>query len=129
MQKEIKKFISYFIVGGLAAIVEWVCFAIFNKFMVYLLATILAFCFSTTFNYVLGKKMTFKNYEQKKKDLFSVFFVSAIGLGLNILFMYLLIDVIDFKYEFIAKVISTGLVFMWNYISRRLFIYKKELGD
>lgn len=129
MKKEVKKFMSYFVVGGLAAIVEWVGFAIFNKFMVYLLATILAFCFSTTFNYFLGKSMTFKNYEKKKSDLINVFIVSAIGLGLNILFMYLIVDMFNFKYEFIAKVISTGLVFMWNYISRRLFIYKKELGN
>ena len=129
MKNEAKKFMSYFIVGGLAAIVEWVCFAIFNNFMVYLLATILAFCFSTTFNYVLGNKMTFRNFEKKKSNLAAVFIVSAIGLVLNILFMYLLIDVFNFKYEFIAKVISTGLVFMWNYISRRLFIYRKELGN
>ena len=129
MKKEAKKFISYFVVGGLSAVVEWICFAIFNRFMVYLLATIAAFCFSTTFNYYLGKHMTFKNYEKKKSDLMNVFIVSAIGLGLNILFMYLIIDVFNFKYEFIAKVISTGLVFMWNYISRRLFIYKKELGN
>ena len=129
MKKEAKKFISYFIVGGLSAIVEWICFAIFNKFMVYLLATIVAFCFSTSFNYILGKHMTFRNYEKKKSDLMNVFIVSAIGLGLNILFMYLLIDVFNFEYEFIAKVISTGLVFMWNYISRRLFIYKRELDN
>ena len=129
MKKEAKKFISYFIVGGLSAIVEWICFAIFNKFMIYLLATIIAFCFSTSFNYILGKHMTFRNYEKKKSDLMNVFIVSAIGLGLNILFMYLLIDISNFEYEFIAKVISTGLVFMWNYISRRLFIYKKELDN
>lgn len=129
MKKEVKKFMSYFIVGGLAAIVEWIGFALFNKFLAYLLATIIAFCFSTTFNYILGKKMTFKNYEKKKSDLMNVFIVSAIGLGLNILFMYIMIDVFNFKYEFIAKVIATGLVFMWNYISRRLFIYKNELDN
>jgi putative flippase GtrA len=129
MEKEIKKFISYFIVGGLSAIVEWVCFAIFNKFMIYLLATILAFCFSTTFNYFLGKKMTFKNYEKNKTDLIGVFIVSGIGLVLNILIMFIIVGVFKFKYEFIAKIIATGLVFIWNYVSRRIFIYKKELGS
>ena len=129
MEKEIKKFISYFIVGGLSAIVEWVGFAIFNTFMVYLLATFVAFCFSTTFNYFLGKKMTFKNYDKKKTDIIGVFTVSAIGLVLNLVLMYLIIDVLNFEYEFIAKIISTGLVFIWNYVSRRLFIYKKELVD
>ena len=127
MKKEVKSFISYFIVGGLSAIVEWVCFAIFNSFMVYLIATILAFCFSTSFNYFLGKKMTFKNFNKSKNDVIWVFVVSAIGLVLNIVFMYLIIDVFKFKYEFLAKIVSTGLVFIWNYVSRRLFIYKKEI--
>ena len=127
IKKEAKKFISYFIVGGLSAIVEWVGFAIFNRFMPYLVATILAFCFSTTFNYFLGKKMTFKNYDKNKTDVIWVFVVSAIGLVLNMIFMYLIIDIFKFKYEFIAKVIATGLVFIWNYVSRRIFIYKKEI--
>ena len=127
IKKEAKKFISYFIVGGLSAIVECIGFAIFNRFMPYLVATILSFCFSTTFNYFLGKKMTFKNFDKNKTDVIWVFVVSAIGLVLNIIFMYLIIDIFKFKYEFIAKVISTGLVFIWNYVSRRLFIYKKEI--
>ena len=49
MEKEIKKFISYFFVGGMSAIVEWVSFAIFNLFL-----NVVHFCFSTLyFNTVL----------------------------------------------------------------------------
>lgn len=127
MKDEIKKFISYFFVGGIAALVEWGTFAIFNSFSNYLIATIIAFVIATAVNYILGKLWTFKNYEKSKKDVFAVFFVSGIGLLLNMLFMYLLVDVIKLNYEMIAKIISTGLVFIWNYISRRIFIYKKEI--
>lgn len=35
MIKEFKKFTSYFFVGGMAAIVEWVSFAVFNTFSNY----------------------------------------------------------------------------------------------
>ena len=40
-------------------------------------ATIIAFILATTFNYFLGKKMTFKNYKQTKKDIIGVFVVSG----------------------------------------------------
>ncbi len=127
LYEEIKKFVSYFFVGGMAAIVEWVTFAIFNIFFNYTISTIIAFVLATTANYFLGKMLTFKNYKHSKKDIVSVFVVSGIGLLLNVIFMYVIIDIIKFKYEMIAKIISTGLVFIWNYISRRMFVYKKEL--
>ena len=126
MSNELRKFISYFFVGGLSAIVEWVAFGLFNIIFDYALATAIAFFFSTTFNYFLGKKMTFKEYKKSKTDVLSVFFVSGIGLFFNILLMYLFIDICHFKYQMIAKIMATGIVFMWNYISRRLFIYKEK---
>ena len=127
MKEEIKKFISYFFVGGIAALVEWGCFAIFNSFLNYMIATIISFIIATVTNYFLGKVMTFKNYKKSKKDIISVFIVSGIGLLLNMLFMHILIDIVKIPYEMLAKVISTGLVFMWNYLSRRIFIYKEEI--
>lgn len=127
MIKEIKKFMSYFFVGGIAAIVEWVSFAIFNSFSNYNIATIVAFILATTFNYYLGKCLTFKNCKQSKKDIISVFIVSGIGLVFNILLMNLFIGILKFKYQMLAKILSTGIVFVWNYISRRLFIYKEEV--
>ncbi len=127
MKKEIEKFISYFFVGGIAALVEWSVFALFNSFTNYLIATIIAFIIATTVNYFLGKRWTFKNYEKNNKDVIAVFIVSGIGLLLNMLFMYILVDMIKLSYKIIDKIISTGLVFIWNYLSRRMFIYKKEI--
>lgn len=126
MIKEIRKFISYFFVGGAAAIVEWISFAIANSFLNYNFSTIISFILATTFNYFLGKKTTFKNDKQSKKDIISVFAVSGIGLIFNVIFMNVLIKVIMINNQMIAKIISTGLVFIWNYISRRLFIYKRK---
>jgi putative flippase GtrA len=127
MIKEFKKFISYFFVGGMAAIVEWLSFAIFNSFSNYNIATIIAFLLATIFNYYLGKYLTFKNCKQSKNDIISVFIVSGIGLVFNVILMNLFIRILKLKYQMIAKILSTGIVFIWNYISRRLFIYKEEI--
>lgn len=130
--KNIKQFLSYFGVGGAAAIVEWVCFSLFVSVigLPYLLATVLAFVFSTTANWILGRIFTFKEsaYKEKRvKEVGLVFFVSAIGLGFNMLLMYLFVDVIGMKsnlQQTIAKVLSTGIVFIWNFLSRKLWIYR-----
>ena len=129
MIEEIKKFISYFFVGGCAAIVEWVTFYLSNLVFNYTISTIIAFILATTANYFLGKVMTFKNYKEEKKDVIGVFIVSGIGLLFNVLLFILFIEVLHFKINILAKILATGIVFIWNYVSRRLFIYKKELKD
>lgn len=126
MKNELKKILSYFFVGGIAAVIEWVMFGISNIFLNYTISTVIAFIVATTANYLLGNLLTFKNYEHSKKYLIGVFIVSGIGLLFNILFMYFFVEIMKIKYELLAKIMSTGFVFIWNYISRRIFIYKKE---
>ena len=132
--KGIKQFLSYFGVGGVSALVEWAVFSLLEYLldMPYLLATILAFIFSTTTNWFLGRTFTFKEsaYKDKKaKEIFLVFLVSAIGLGFNLLLMYLFVDVFGMNTNLlktIAKILSTGIVFIWNFLSRKLWIYKEN---
>lgn len=127
INEELKKFISYFCVGGMAAIVEWFTFYISNLYLNYILSTTIAFLAATTANYFLGKKITFKEYKKPKRDFLLVFLVSGIGLLFNILLMYLFIEIIKMKIALLAKIICTGIVFMWNYISRRIFVYKEKI--
>lgn len=130
--KNIKQFLSYIGVGGTAAIVEWVSFTVFVSLIgvPYLPATIFAFLLATTANWILGRMFTFKEstYKEKRiKEAVLVFFVSAIGLGFNMLLMYLFVDVIGMStniQQTIAKVIATGIVFIWNYLSRKMWIYQ-----
>ena len=131
-KKNIKQFLSYFGVGGVSALVEWAVFSLLEYLfdMPYLLATILAFLFSPTTNWFLGRTFTFREsaYKEKRgKEIFLVFLVSAIGLGFNLLLMYLFVDVIGMNTNLlktIAKILSTGIVFIWNFLSRKLWIYK-----
>ena len=91
----------------------------------YLLATCLAFIFSTFTNYVLGHMWTFKDnssYENKMaKEIFLVFGVSFIGL------MFMFVDKMMMNTPILktsCKVISTGIVFVWNFSVRKFWIYK-----
>ena len=129
----IKQFISYFFVGGVAAIVEWVMFFIFANVLQinYFVSTVIAFIFSTTAHWILGRITTFKDnntYKDKKaKEAFLVFVVSAIGLLFNLILMYLFVTVMGFDSSLgktLSKIAATGIVFIWNFLIRKLVIYK-----
>ena len=129
-----KQFLSYFCVGGVSALVEWTAFAllIYLPDMSYPAATSLAFILSTTTNWYLGRSFTFKDSEVYKgksvKEYLLVFLVSAIGLGFNVLLMYFFVEFLGMNTKIlqtVAKVMSTGIVFVWNFLSRKFLIYKE----
>ena len=126
--ENIKQFISYFFVGGTAAIVEWISYFLFDDVLhlYYILATICAFICSTSVNWILGRITTFKEnrYEKKGKEAFLVFFVSGIGLAFNLFLMFIFVDKLHL-YGLFSKVMATGIVFVWNFLSRKLLIYRK----
>ncbi len=135
MKGNIKQFISYFFVGGVAAIVEWIMFFLFANVMTlnYILSTVLAFIFSTTTNWILGRVFTFKNSTSYKnnvgKEAFAVFLVSAIGLLFNMFLMYIFVTVMGFDSvigKTASKIAATGIVFVWNFLIRKLVVYREE---
>jgi len=128
----IRQFLSYFGVGGVSALVEWVVFTLLESLLnlPYLLATVIAFVFSTTVNWLLGRRFTFRHAEyrgSRLQEAAQVFLVSAIGLVFNMLLMLLFVDVCRMDTHLLktaAKILSTGIVFVWNYLSRKLWIYR-----
>lgn len=129
----LRQFFSYFFVGGVSALVEWISFYLFGSCfgIQYLPATGLAFIISTTTNWFLGRTITFKGSQtgrNKAKEIVLVFGVSAIGLLGNLALMYLFVDIMRMNTELlklVGKIAATGIVFIWNYLSRKLWIYKK----
>ena len=128
-----KQFLSYFLIGGTSAIVEWTVFSllIYLTDIPYMIAAVLAFILSTTTNWYLGRTFTFKHsksYKEKKvKEYLLVFLVSAVGLGFNMILMYLFVEILGMDTNIMktaAKIMSTGIVFMWNFLSRKYWVYR-----
>lgn len=129
----IKQFLSYFAVGGIAALVEWTVFAILASFLNlhYMLATCMAFVVSTTVNWALGRAWSFrgsKKYADKQiQEILVVFAASAFGLLLNVALMYVFVSVLGLNSAILksfSKIAATGLVFIWNFAVRHFVIYK-----
>lgn len=119
---------SYLVVGGTAALVEWLSFGISNEMLGihYMIATVIAFIIATFVNWILGRVMTFRDSCKDRgiwKDLLSVYSVSVFGLGFNMILMFIFVQKI-LLYAMPAKILATGLVFIWNFMARKILIYK-----
>ena len=123
--KDVKDFMLYLIVGGLATIVEWGIFFLLNQLLNinHLLATAIAFIFSTIANWGFGRLLVFKHsHESLSKELTKIYATSIIGLIINECIMYLGVDILG-AHAMLIKIIATGVAFIWNFLVRKHLIY------
>lgn len=128
MKKLFIQLVKFGIVGVLATLLEWGIFYILTNIVHihYGISTAIAFLISTVFNYYLSVKYVFDvDQEKSKKRNFIIFVIfSIIGLGLNELILFICIEKINL-YNMIGKIIATGIVMIFNFVTRKLFLEKK----
>ena len=92
----------------------------------YLLATALAFAISTFANWLFGRLLVFRGKQAQSllREILSVYLASIVGLLLNLLIMFLLVQLLSVE-KMYAKIAATVLVFAYNYLVRKLVIYRK----
>jgi len=126
---KILKFVKYFIVGSIAAIVNLIIFFIFAKVMRYNYFAIgaLAFIVATFVNYILSIKYVFKSGIRfgKHKEIFWIYVVSIIGLIENEIILYLFASLLHIEIM-ISQIIAVSAVFFWNYIARNSFVFRSD---
>ena len=115
----------YLIVGGLATLVEWAAFFALNTICAlhYVPATALAFVLSTAANWLFGRLILFRASKSTASEILKIYAVSVIGLLLNLAIMFFAVEKLHFS-EMIAKIGATGIVFAWNFLIRKLVIYR-----
>lgn len=142
MKKLIAQLFKFGVVGGISFVVDFAVYAVLANVIGihYLLAGACSFVVSVTVNYLLSMKFVFESRDNMKKTTeFAVFVVlSLIGLGLNSLILYFCVDVVYENWTWLnqwigvdlmklaAKIIATGIVMVYNFISRKIFLEKKE---
>ncbi len=128
MQKNnIKDFLLYVVVGGIATASEWIIFFILDMcFIYYVEATVIAYILSTFVNWIAGRILVFKDNKLSfLKEIASIYIASIMGLLLNLLIMWIAIDLLSFNQMF-SKILATVIVFLYNFLVRKLLIYKRK---
>ena len=140
------------LVGVICFIIDYVVYRIFNVIFVatgvaeafgqyYLISAFLGFSVSVVCNYILSFKFVFERKEDmSRKKEFTIFLIlSIIGLGINELCLWLGYDVIyrnwtwlkgimsdSFAKDIFFKFGATGVVMVYNFITRKIFLEKKD---
>ena len=149
MKIDIKEIIRFVFVGGIATIIDFVVMSLFiyivnsgsfDNFLqvfisgkqlsptwVVVIGTGLGFVVSLLFNYLLSCIFVFNDGKQSNTGKnFGLFVIlSLVGLGIHLLGMYIGYDLLGIN-EWIIKIILTMVVMIFNYITRKKFIFKGE---
>ena len=123
--REIFRFV---ISGGVCFLVEYGTLILMKEgFGIhYLIASGIGFMLSVVLNYLMCVRWVFPNTQGKGNKAKMLFLVtSLIGLALNQLFMWAFVDGLGIYY-LLAKVITTILIMVWNYITKRKVLQGKQ---
>lgn len=142
MKKLIAQLLKFGVVGGISFIVDFTVYAVLANVIGvhYLIAGVCSFVVSVTVNYLLSMRFVFESKDDMKKTTEFVIFVvlSLIGLGLNSVILYICVDLIYENWIWLnqwlgvdlmklaAKIIATAIVMVYNFVSRKIFLEKKE---
>lgn len=141
MKKLIDQILKFGVVGLIAFFIDLGVFKLLSSVfgVHYLAANFFSFTVSLIFNYTASMTFVFerKDHADKRKEFLIFTALSVVGLLLNELVIYLCIEGIYLHLpalmqymsrqwaETFGKVIATGIVMVYNFITRKIFLEKK----
>lgn len=145
MKKLINQIMKFGIVGALAFVIDYGVYVLLaNGLQInYLIANIFGFTLSLIFNYLMSMKFVFERKEDtdKRKEFITFTILSLIGLGINELIIFGCVDGVYLNNAFLqekidiglakqaGKIVATGIVMVYNFISRKIFIEGKNTNN
>lgn len=128
MRKLLLQIIKFGGVGALCFVIDYGILFVLTEFvgLYYLLSSAISFSISVIVNYILSILFVFDtNTENNGIRNFVLFVIfSIIGLLLTTGIMKLGVDILSWNYMFV-KIFATGIVMVYNFITRKLFLEKR----
>ena len=146
-KKLLAQILKFGIVGGTSFIIDFVITLIVSKLcrlmgmdvaMAATVGSVFGFCISLVYNYIMSMKFVFERRDDMNRGKeFTIFLLlSLIGMGINSAIMYFGVDGFEKALpEIVAKypsyvtggvkMFATGVVMVYNFISRKMTLEKK----
>lgn len=134
MNKRIAEVLRFILTGGVCTLIEYAALYMLKEWlhMGAVAATPIAFLVSVVFNYVLCVRWVFSGAKEgSHRAQLGFLITSGVGFFLNWIIMWALTTLLgedavlltlfgfDLKIYWVNKIIATGLVMVWNYITKR----------
>lgn len=146
--KKLGEVVRFLIIGGTATIIDFLVTGLteyiidrnqFESFIdvfinspnlstsTVILGSAIGFTVGLIFNYVFSILFVYEDLgnSQTVKGFLLFLFLSIAGLIINLIGLYMLYDLLKIN-QWIAKIVMTILVLIYNYLSRKYFIFKKQ---
>lgn len=125
MNKTINQIIRFLFAGGTAFLIDFGILWVLTDLVGinYLLSGCISFSISVIYNYIMSIHWVFEVKTKKSRWIELIVFVllSLIGLGINQLIMWLLVEKLIINY-LLSKIAATIVVMLFNFITRKKFL-------
>jgi putative flippase GtrA len=115
--------------GAIAFAVDFSALYILTEFfgIYYLVSAIFAFILGVTTIYILSITFVFsKRSVENRWFEFAIFvFIGIVGLASNQFFLWYFTERVHLYYLY-SKVVATAIVFLWNFFSRKIILFRKS---
>lgn len=111
----------------MASLFDWGIFsaAHYGFGLQYVVAAGVSLVAATLLNYLLSVRYVFVSGRFRRSlEVVLVYFVSAVGVGLNIGLMVVFVEAAGFA-ALPAKMVATCMVFFWNYLARKHVVFAR----
>ncbi len=132
MKKLFNQILRFSFVGGTAFLIDFGTMWALTELLStsYLLSNGISFTVSVIYNYILSTHWVFQTNKTRKKSTEIVVFVvlSLIGLSINQAIMWAGTEKLQIDYR-LVKILATGIVMIFNFITRKLFLERKSIPE
>lgn len=122
------QFFRYVFVGGIATVVDWGVLFVLTDFakLYHMVSAVLAFVAGLGANFLLSKLLVFSGSQSRVSpvaEFAGYALIGLVGLGITELILLAFTNGLHLHYM-LSKAIATVIVLAWNYLARKLIIYK-----
>lgn len=124
---------SYIVFGVLTTVVNYIVyFGGRTLGLDYKVSNVIAWFFAILFAYITNKRYVFKQEtktkEETTKEMISFFGVRVFSLVIDMLAMFVLIELVGFN-DFWAKTATQFIVVALNYVFSKVFVFKQKPSE
>jgi putative flippase GtrA len=123
-------FIKFLGIGAIATIIQYIIFIVLVELssLTIVLASGLGYGVSSIFNYLMNYHYTFSSDAKHKVAALKFTLVALVGLSLNSLLMYLLVELFNVHY-IISQIMVTGIILVVNFFAHKLWTFQTKIGN
>ena len=123
------QFVTFFGVGVAATVTDWGSFFLLTTFAgaSSVVGALISYCLGGILSYALNRRHTFETERTHAQAGWRFASVMVVGFTLTGIFMHVFAERMGLN-EMLSRMITTGIVFFWNFIAHKTWTFAETRG-